>query len=296
MENKILILLMSCNQPLYEEEERACRETFLRDAEGAGVPYWFYKGTDGELTMNRESRTMLLPVHDGLGATSKKTLMAFREALKTDEWDYIIKTNVSTWLDVPKLLSAVSRWEGRGDRNIYGSRYIANAASKDVPFPRGNLMILSRSLVEAVTRVAPRLLKAGSMPGTDDTLLCLCLLYHIQREMGLRYTDSLMEVPSVTAWSDKAYESPEWTDALSVRCKDEEAPEETPGNMRRAHAWKGEPPEREWRRPMGPVETALGLMPYGRYDRIMAEVRKRKGGEKTPPADPSPDSTPPSTP
>ena len=127
-------------------------------------------------------------------------------------------------------------------------------------------------------------------------LLCLCLLYHIQRERGLRYTDSLMEVPSVTAWSDKAYDSPEWTDALSVRCKDEEAPEETPGNMRRAHAWKREPPEREWRRPMGPVETALGLMPYGRYDRIMTEVRKRKGGEKTPPADPSPDSTPPSTP
>jgi len=296
MGNKILILLMSCNQPLYEEEERACRETFLRDAEGAGVPYWFYRGGAGSPVTDPVTRVMTLPSGDGLGSTSRKTVMALAEALRDDSWDYLVKTNVSTWLDVPKLLSAVSRWEGRGDRNIYGSRYIANAASKDVPFPRGNLMILSRSLVEAVTRVAPRLLKAGSMPGTDDTLLCLCLLYHIQRERGLRYTDSLMEVPSVTAWSDKAYESPEWTDALSVRCKDEEAPEETPGNMRRAHAWKGEPPEREWRRPMGPVETALGLMPYDRYDRIVTEVRKRKGGEKTPPADPSPDSTSPSTP
>ena len=296
MENKILILLMSCNQPLYEEEERACRETFLRDAEGAGVPYWFYRGGAESPLTDPVTRVMTLPSGDGLGSTSRKTVMALAAALQDDSWDYLVKTNVSTWLDVPKLLSAVSRWEGRDDPRVYGSRFLANAASKDVPFPRGNLTILSRSLAEAVVRVAPGLLKSGSMPRTDDTLLCLCLLYHIQREMGLRYTDSLMEVPSVTAWSDKAYESPEWTDALSVRCKDEESPEETPGNMRRAHAWKREPPEREWRRPMGPVETALGLMPYGRYDRIMAEARKRKGGEKTPPADPSPDSNPPPTP
>ena len=275
-DNRLMILLMSCDKPLYLAEEEACRETFLRDAEGAGVPYWFYRGGAESLAMDPETRVMTLPSGDDLGSTSRKTVMALVAALQDDSWDYLVKTNVSTWIDVPKLLTAVSGWEGRDDPGVYGARFLANAASKDVPFPRGNLMILSRSLVEAVVRVAPRLLKAGSMPRTDDTLLCLCLLYHIQKERGLRYTDSLMEVPSVTAWSDKAYDSPEWTDALSVRCKDEEAPEETPGNMRRAHAWKAEPPEREWRRPMGPVETRYGLLDYKTYDKLVSILRNRK--------------------
>lgn len=278
MKNKILILLMSCNQPLYEEEEQACRETFLKDAEGAGLSYYFYRGTDGELTIDQESHTMLLPVPDGLGATSKKTLMAFHEALKMEDWDYIIKTNVSTWLDIPKIIKAVDKWEGREDRNIYGARFIANEASKKVPFPRGHFIILSRTLVEGIVKFGPILAKADGMPKTDDTLLCLALLYYIQKTLGDNYQKRLMEVPSVIEWTDAIQDSREWTDALSIRCKDERSPENTPENMRRVNKIKrAKNQSRTYRRSINLIETKYGLMPYDVYSKVstlLAAVKK----------------------
>lgn len=269
MKNKILILLMSCNQPLYQEEELACRDTFLKDAEGAGLSYYFYKGTDGELTIDQESHTMLLPVHDGLGSTSKKTLMAFHEALKMEGWDYIIKTNVSTWLDIPKIIKAVDKWEGREDRNIYGARFIANEASKKVPFPRGHFIILSRTLVEGIVRFGSILAKADGMPKTDDTLLCLAMLYYLQKTLGDNYQKRLTEVPSVIEWTDAIQDSREWTDALSVRCKDEAQPNDTPENMRRVDKVKrAKNQSRTYRRPMNLIETKYGLMPYDAYSKV----------------------------
>lgn len=277
MKNKILILLMSCNQPLYQEEEQACRDTFLKDAEGAGLSYYFYKGTDGELTIDQKSHTMLLPVHDGLGATSKKTIMALNEALKMEDWDYIIKTNVSTWLDVPKIIKAVDNWEGREDRNIYGARFIANDASKKVPFPRGHFMIISRTIVEGIVKFGPLLVKANGMPKTDDTLLCLSMLYYLQKTLNDSYQEKLMEVPSVIEWADMIQDSREWSDALSIRCKDEKQPEDTPDNMRKAHKLKrAKNQTRMYCRPMGLVETKYGLMPYGAYTHISTTIEKLK--------------------
>lgn len=277
MKNKILILLMSCNQPLYEEEEQACRETFLKDAEGAGLSYYFYKGTDGELTIDQESHTMLLPVHDGLGSTSKKTLMAFHEALKMDDWDYIIKTNVSTWLDIPKIIKAVGKWEGRGDRNIYGARFIANDASKNVPFPRGHFIILSRTLVDGIAKVGPILTKASGMPKTDDTLLCLSMLYYLHKVLNDNYQERLMEVPAVIEWSDEIQDSREWSDALSVRCKDEGSPENTPKSMRKTHKLKrSKKQEKYYRRPMSLIETKYGLMSYAVYCQVSTLFEKVK--------------------
>ena len=268
---------MSCNQPLYENEEQACRDTFLKDAEGAGLSYYFYKGTDGELSIDQESHTMLLPVHDGLGATSRKTIMAFHEALKMEDWDYIIKTNVSTWLDIPKIMKAVDKWEGREDRNIYGARFIANDASKKVPFPRGHFVIISRTIVEGIVKFGPLLVKANGMPKTDDTLICLSMLYYLQKILNDSYQEKLMEVPSVIEWDDMIQDSREWSDALSIRCKDEKQPDDTPDNMRKAHKLKrAKNQTRKYCRPMGLVETKYGLMPYGAYILISTTIEKLK--------------------
>lgn len=270
MSNKILILLMSCNQPLYEQEEQACRDTFLKDAEGAGLSYYFYKGGSTEISVNQESHTMYLPVPDGLQGTSEKTTIAFNEVLKLNDWDYIVKTNVSTWLDIEKILNVVDKWEGREDRNIYGARYLANDASKNVPFPRGHFIILSRSLVEGIVEWAPKLIKATGMPKTDDTLLCLSLLYYTQKILGDTYQDRLMEVPSVNSLTEPLPEAQEWPDALSIRCKDEINPENTPNNIRKVHKLKRSLNNqmRMYRRPMGITETKYGLMNYGTFAQL----------------------------
>ena len=287
MKNKILILLMSCNQPLYQEEEQACRETFLKDAEGAGISYYFYKGTDGELSLDlKKSHTMLLPAPDGLGGTSKKTVLALAEALKMNDWDYVIKTNVSTWLDIPKIVKAVDKWEGRNDRNIYGARFLANDASRKVPFPRGHFTILSRSIVEGIVEWAPKLIQANGMPKTDDTLICLSTLYYLQKVLGDNYQARLMEVPSVVSWTEGIQDAPEWTDALSIRCKAEPVVSDTPENMRKVHRLKHAKNQiRTYRRPMGPVETKYGLLSYNMYEQISSLVDKLKKEAEKPSAE-----------
>lgn len=268
---------MSCNQPLYQEEEQACRDTFLKDAEGAGLSYYFYKGTDGELSVNQESHTMLLPVSDGLGATSKKTVMALVEALKMDDWDYVLKTNVSTWLDVQRIVKAVDKWEGAEDRNIYGARFLVNNASMNVPFPRGHFTVLSRFMVRGIVEWAPKLISVKGMPKTDDTLICLAALYYLQRVLKDDYKGRLMEVPSVNTWQEALQDAQDWSDALSVRCKDEKNRENAPDNMRKVHKLKhSKSQSRMYRRPMGVTETKYGVMSYEVYEQFSAAIEQLK--------------------
>ena len=283
MENKILILLMTCGQPLYEREEKVCRDTFLKDAKKAGVSYYFYKGTDEnhpERMIDEETNTIYLPVDDSLKGTSMKTAMALSEALKIDDWDYLIKTNVSTWLDIKKILKTVEKLEGREDKNIYGARFLANDASKKVPFPRGHFMMISRSLVEGASPIALKLANSARMPRTDDTLLCLSLLYYTQKVMKLDYVGQLKEVPSVTTWSEWVQDAQEWPDALSVRCKGEPSIESTPDNMMKVHAMKhSTKQERKGYRPMGMIETKHGFMSYDSYvklEKTLGEQAKKK--------------------
>ena len=288
MKNKILILLMSCGQPLYKQEEQACRDTFLKDAEAQGIPYFFYSGTDAkETSMNQEFHTMLLPVQDNLGSTSLKTIMAFTAALEMDDWDYILKTNVSTWLDIPKIVEAVDKGEGREDRNIYGGRFLANKYSLNAPFPRGNFMILSRSLVTGIVSQSGKMLLSDRMPRTDDTFLCFSMYYYLQKVCGDNYHDHLMEIPSVNTWTQQIQNAPEWTDAISIRCKDETVKENTPDNMRKVHELKrsNEQPDKSYRRPMTIAETRYGVMQYDSYVQVCMLVdvmKKMKEGTKPP--------------
>ena len=101
------------------------------------------------------------------------------------------------------------------------------------------------------------------------------MLYHIQKILKETYQEKLMEVPSVIEWSDTIQDSHEWSDALSVRCKDEKNPENTPENMRKTHKLKrAKNQARSFRRPMGLIETKYGLMTYPAYSHISALIDK----------------------
>ena len=283
MKNKPLILLMSCNQELYGQEEEACRETFLKDAERLGIPYYFYKGTEEGESIDTTTHTMYFNVNDGLAGTSKKTLMALQTALSLEEdWDYIIKTNVSTYLNMENITKALDKWAGREDENIYGARFIANKYSLHVPFPRGHFMILSRSMVEGLMDYALKLSQSRNMPRTDDTLIGLSLLYYIQKILGKNYIEKTLEIPAVNEWKgDDTIDMPDFNEALCIRCKDETDKERTPDNIRLMHdtiqsgtVWD----KRRYRRRYSLVETPYGITPYELYNKII--VAQEKYGKK----------------
>ena len=280
MKNKVLILLMSCNQPLYDEEEQACRDTFLKDAEEAGVSYYFYKGLDGTHSascIDEEAHTIYIDVSDGLGGTAKKTALAL-EMTGDKDYDYVLKTNVSTYLNINNIAKAVDEWEGAEDDNIYGGRFIINQASKNIPFPRGYFTLVSKKLVSGALPFMKKLAWVSQMPKTDDTLLGLSLLYYIKKGLEKDYMGSLNIVPSVISWRDDIWENPGLLNALAVRCKNENALEKTPDNMRavdRVVKEKTEP--KKYRMPAEQFETPYGLMSYNNHlkiDKIITELNK----------------------
>lgn len=282
---------MSCNQPLYLNEEQACRDTFLKDAEGANIPFYFYKGVSEEHPepgFDEEAHTLYVNAPDGLGGTGRKTAAAFKAALDLD-FDYLIKTNVSTYLNINNIVNGMKDWPGRDDLNIYGGRYIINRTSKKVPFPRGYFTVLSKGLTEGMMGTIGKLSAIEGMPKTDDTLICLASLYYMQKELEESYTSHIMQVPSVIEWTDNAYENPAFERAFAIRCKDEKHKERTPDNIRKVHRLiRG---EEEIKRmnyvPATTFETGMGLMDYPQYImlekavELVKEMREKK--DKTPP-------------
>lgn len=280
---KIIILLMSCNQPLYENEEQACRDTFLKDAEEAGVAYYFYKGLNDahpDQCIDEETHTIYLNVNDGLGGTGRKTTAALK-AISGMDYDYVVKTNVSTYLNIQNLCIAINGWEGSDDENIYGGRFIVNKASKNIPFPRGYFTVLSKKLVNGILPYIEKLALSPNMPRTDDTLLSFGLLYYINKTLGKSYSEKLMEVPSVVSWDDKIWENPCLGNAMAIRCKNEKDNTKTPENMLNAHmAVKQKMRPKDWFLPATQFETGYGLMSYGNYvkfDALFEQIKNASG-------------------
>lgn len=267
---KILVLFMTCNKPLYEEEEKACRETFLKDVDESKVSYWFYKGVNDEhptQEFDNETHTLYLDVPDTLAGTGRKTLEAIRATLST-EYDYLIKTNVSSYLNFPKIVEEFEKWPGADDENIYGSRFILNDASKSIPFPRGYFMVIPKHQVEGMIEVADKLIGKKGIPVTDDTLIGLSVLYNIVKIKGDTYLDKLCEVPSVVEWPKYDIEqAPEFFDSLVIRCKSEgeDGTNTTPDNIRLVHKRLKNPTNITRCRPPKMFETPLGMLTYERY-------------------------------
>ena len=278
--NRYMILMMSCNQPLYLEEERACRDTFLRDAEASGVPYYFYRGGEDSQYISQD-HVIHLSCDDTLAGTSEKTVIAMATALNFPDWDYLVKTNVSTYLNIGRINTMMDNLEGPADHNIYGARYLINKYSKNIPFPRGHFSIFSRTMVEAIVKWSRMLLHDDSFPKTDDTLIGLSCLYQVMKIYEEKIQDKIMEVPAVNEWpSDGSLEdSPEISEALCIRCKDETDKENTTKNMMRAHellhapvmGWK-----RKGYRQTKLFETGYGLTTYEAYMKLSIIFDKLK--------------------
>ena len=298
---RFIILLMSCNQPLYLEEEQACRDTFLKEAESAGIPYWFYKGVSQEhpeAGFDEETHTLYLDVPDGLAGTGKKTIAALESILSLD-FDYVIKTNVSTYLNIKNIVNGTKNWEGENDLNIYGGRFIINDASKKVPFPRGYFTVMSKFLVENTIGFAKKLSMVSGTPKTDDTLLCLSTLYYMQKEIKEDYVSHLKQVPSVVEWTEDIIENPMFDKAFAIRCKNEGEIEKTPENMRAVDLLFKKKVKPSLNCCLAKIyETPMGLMNYSQYLTMgtiltkLSEIRKKleeKQKEEPPKQEPKPE-------
>ena len=195
-DKKILILTMCCNQELFQQQEYRLRtQLYAKDIlenKYNNVNYWTYTASvDGKYHINKKLHKIEVPCDDSLQGTYDKTYKTFKllEQLNI-EYDYILRTNCSTYINVKLLKLFVNTLTD--DKLIYSNSIYC---SKDGCGPYqwslyglGNSLLLSKFWVNIIIKNNVNNLKkfnfnklsTNSIYNIDDnaigfTVNCFCL-------------------------------------------------------------------------------------------------------------------------
>ena len=155
---KILVLAMSCNQALFQAQEKLLRtELYAKDIinnEFTNVDFWSYTAsTDGKYHINKKLHRLEVPTDDSLKGTYEKTIAAFQLLNQMNiQYDYIFRTNCSTYVNVPLLRDFVDILTD--DKLIYsGGVYCSNNGTGPFEwclYGLGNSLLLSKFWVDVL--------------------------------------------------------------------------------------------------------------------------------------------------
>lgn len=161
---KMLVLSMSADCEPFNTLEQVSNETWRnidRDKyPNVNVQFWTYTDAkQGEKTHHDAQKHIIYIERDSfwkdnlINATYSKTIEALRyveKVLKLD-YDYLIRTNNSTWLNIPLIGEFLARQND--DSRFYGGEMFAAFWSAFNPYMGGELMIFSRRNVIIVCRI-----------------------------------------------------------------------------------------------------------------------------------------------
>lgn len=209
---KAIILVMSCNQDRYINEEYVIRKTWGKDIiEGKyeNIKLYFYRGGFDKVYFDDENKVINLTNTDDLNGTYHKTLEVFEYIIeKCKDFDYIIRTNTSTYINVEAILQFLEIDDLKDDV-MYGTRLLINNTNLNVPFLGGHFMIIPKKICNI-------LLNSDIKPKCPDDL---SIGYVLGKHYNYNYLSHLLEVDSIInidePYNDKLYKS------YCIRIKDE---------------------------------------------------------------------------
>lgn len=143
---------MSCNQDLFINQENNIKNLYAKDiidGKYENIDFWIYTASkDNKFHVNKQQHKLYIPCDDSLEGTYIKTLKTFSLINKLNlEYDYIIKTNCSTYINVPLLNRFINETD-LNEKNIYcGSIYCSDNATGPFNwcfYGVGNSLILSK--------------------------------------------------------------------------------------------------------------------------------------------------------
>lgn len=175
MAKRGIILCMSCNQERYLNEEDSIRDTWGRGVinnEHPNLSLYFYRGGDGYL-YDDENKVVNLPVGDGLYDTFSKTKEMFKWVNENcGDYDYIIRTNTSTYVNIDAILGFLESEDIDND-TLYGKCLLINKLNNCIPFLRGHFLIIPKSIVDVIIKY--------DASGEDDIVIgCILCNYFKQ--------------------------------------------------------------------------------------------------------------------
>ena len=109
--SKILILILSTVDEKYTHFKDACKNTWVRRAETHSIPCLFYEGNSPIDSL--DGNDLRLAVDDSLDSSGLKLFRALEFIESSDiQYDYIFRTNLSSYIFINKLIAWVEGIEG----------------------------------------------------------------------------------------------------------------------------------------------------------------------------------------
>lgn len=148
---KVIILVMSSSNPVYQSLENAIKETWY-NLKGDDVEIIFYKDSGSNNFINQphfDGVNLILPCQDGFYTLGQKTLMAFDWVFKNYEFEYIYRSNLGAFVNVHNLNDFI---ESKPKTNFYcgivgkDTYYLG----KEVEFASGSGYFLSNDVVKII--------------------------------------------------------------------------------------------------------------------------------------------------
>lgn len=194
---KILVLVLAARAWPYPLLIRTIERTWA-SVDADGVSTLFYYGGD---RLEERGNRLYLPVTDALPA-GRKTVAAFEHVLADRDFDFVFRTNASSYVELPNLHAFVEQHAHAerfycGHRGMYG----------ELPFASGSGYFLSRDLVRLVVDRREQL--DQSLP--DDIAVAA-----LMREAGVE----LIDVPRADYRSAREVRNVD-TSQFLFRCKTE---------------------------------------------------------------------------
>lgn len=150
---KVLVIVMSMNSKEFSEEEEVIRQTWASDiisGKFPGMKVLFYKGKE-KRKEHLNGDVLYIDSDDTLNGTYEKTVKTLEWCMKNEEFDFIVKTNTTTYINTGLMSDFIERLPD-GDRHIYGSTYITNTCSNGILYFRGNFAIWSKNVVSDIIK------------------------------------------------------------------------------------------------------------------------------------------------
>jgi hypothetical protein len=195
---KILITVMSCDKEFFSNQEELIKQTWAKDIIDGKYPnidIVFYIGCPviNETYFDNDLKTIVLKCEDGLDNTFKKTIRAFEYIDNNYEYDYIFRTNTSTYINVQLLNEFIQSITD--DNILYGSE-IYSLSESTCPYPlclfaRGNSIVLSKKHIDILLKDSYSLLYLNLCD--DYTIGNIINSYWIKQ--NLDYTQYIKGIP-----------------------------------------------------------------------------------------------------
>ena len=179
---KLVVLTMSADLPLFNKLEEVSNETWRNiDKEkykNIDVEFWTYTDAnymqdtyvDKEKQIIYIKRTHKFEGTDGFYKTFSKTINAINELNKLVKYDYLIRTNNSTWINIP-LINEFLSWQS-DDSLIFTGRIYSSFWSAFNLYAGGELMIFSKRNMDILLNLSKNPEDyERRIPGCDDNLL-----------------------------------------------------------------------------------------------------------------------------